>query len=390
MKEKQSDYLRCAAQVLCAVMVVLLFGNFCRLRHIAWPCLYKEYLSGVIAIAPVFLNIYLFFPRLYLKNKNANYLFFTFLSVFLACLAEMWMVYPQIYAVAMYHSSAEAASVSVFFDGLCVLFRDIAFVCFAFLTQALRENRQHRLEMESQVLTFHNQIQAQMDENVSFDSTGFFSDNQDVKTENNAEDMIKTEQKLLRGKSFEEKEMVLLDVDNILYCQQDHNYTYMYLVDGQRYFRYGSLQEVMGLLTDANGVQISRNTFVLYRHIVRYDHEAVYLRNPHTDKENGLSISSYYRESAQSLLGQHFRKVVTENRKQRKEFSDITSDKRRKQTASVYSFIANHPGCSAVEIKKHKHLSISTIQRIVVILKRRGMVEYWGSKRSGGYYAVSS
>lgn len=387
MEKKKPDYFRFAAQVICATVVILVFGNFCRLRHIAWPCLYKEYLSGVIALVPVFLNFYVFFPLFYLKNKNTNYLILTCLSVIIACLGEMWMVYPQIYSVAMYHSTAEAASYSVFIDGLCVLFRDSAFVCFAFLVKALCENRQYRHEMESQVLVSHHQIQAQMDENLISGNNEISADNQpDTLTT----EKTKTAQKQLRGKSFEEKEMVLLDVDNILYCQQDHNYTYMYLVDGQRYFRYGSLQEVMGLLTDANGVQISRNTFVLYRHIVRYDHEAVYLRNPHTDKENGLSISSYYRESAQSLLGQHFRKVVTENRKQRKEFSDITSDKRRKQTASVYSFIANHPGCSAVEIKKHKHLSISTIQRIVVILKRRGMVEYRGSKRSGGYYAVSS
>lgn len=387
MEKKKPDCLRFAAQVIGTIVVILVFGNFCRLRHIAWPCLYKEYLSGVIALVPVFLNIYLFFPLFYQKNKNANYVFYTSLSILLACLGEMWMVYPQIYSVAMYHSTAEAASFSVFFDGLCVLFRDCAFVCFAFLVKALRKNKQYRREMESQVLVSHHQIQAQMDENLISGNIEIPADNQ---LDTLATEKTKTAQKQLRGKSFDEKEMVLLDVDNILYCQQDRNYTYLYLTDGKRYFRYGSLQEVMELLTGTNGVQISRNTFVLYQYITCYDHEVVCLRNPLTDNEISLAISSYYRDSVQSLLGQHFRKVAPKNRKQQKDFFDITSEKKRKQVESVYSFIASHPGCSEVEIKKHKRLSISTIQRVVVILKRRGLVEYRGSKRSGGYYAVSS
>lgn len=392
MKVKKSNSLRFAAQAICAIVVILVFGNFCRLRYVAWPCLYKEYLSGVIALVPVFLNIYLFFPLFYQKNKNAIYLLFTCLSVLLACFAEMWMVYSQIHAVAMYHSSADLAAYSVFFDGLYVLLRDISFVCFAFLIQVLRENKRHLLEMEIQVLTSHNQIQAQMGEYVSVEnieqSLPDQVQNQTDDAENSHDGLTSSAIKHLQGKTFDKKGVVLLDVDEILYFQQDHNYTYLYVTDGQRYFRYGSLYEVMGLLTGTKGVQISRNTFVLYRYVDRYDKETVCLRNPLTNNEISLSVSSYYAESAQSSLSEYFHNRVEKTRKHTRAFSDIVPDKKRKQVGSIYSFIESHPGCSAVEIKKHKHLSISTIQRIIVWLKQQEMVEYQGSKRSGGYYVI--
>jgi len=392
MKGKKSNAPHFAVQAVCAIAVVLFFGNFCQLRPVAWPCLYKEYLSGVIALIPVFLNIYLFFPLLYQKNKNASYVLFSCLSVLTACFAEMWMVYPQIKAMTMYHSSVEVVSYRIFISGLCVLFRDIAFVCFVFLIQVLRENKRSRLEMESQVLTSHNQIQAQVEEHESKENLEHLLLDQPQNQTDDANNLhngpTSPVQKHLQGKSFDKKGITLLNVDDILYFQQDHNYTYIYVTDGQRYFRYGSLHEVMGLMTEKKGVQITRNTFVLYRYVNRHDKETVCLRNPLTDEEIGLPISSYYTDSAQSSLSEYFHSRVGKTQKLPNAFSDVLPKKKSKQAGAVYSFIENHPGCSAVEIKKHKHLSISTIQRIIVWLKQQEMVEYQGSKRSGGYFVI--
>jgi len=390
MNNQRTFYLHIAVQALIAAIVVIFFGNFCRMRTIAWPCLYKEYLSGVLVVILLFLNIYVIYPRFYHEKKNSIYLILTFLSILFTCVAEMVLVCPQILQIALYSTSPKGARITIFMDGLCVLFRDMAIAAFAFLFCALKDNQFQRLQTENTLLTAHNQIQALIEdtEALSQDMNPPEQLVQEVDADENAivtggGDLV-IEQ--LQGTTLDRKN-TLVNVEDLLYCQQDQNYTYLFITNGQRLFRYGSMREIGKLLTDSYGVQISRNLFVLYNHIVRFDNESVCLRNPVTSVESNFPISANYRDKALAMLGLHIHSSAKTKKTEHK-IPDNLPDKKRKQILSVYSFIKEHPGCSAVEIKKHKHLSTSTIQRIIVILKQENLVEYQGAKRSGGYFTL--
>ncbi len=408
MNNQRTSYFHIAVQALIAAIVVIFFGNFCRMRTIAWPCLYKEYLSGVLVVILLFLNIYVIYPRFYHEKKNSIYLILTFLSILFTCVAEMVLVCPQILQIALYSTSPKGARITIFMDGLSVLFRDMAIAAFAFLFCALKDNQFQRLQTENTLLTAHNQIQALIEDTEALsqdmnppeqlvqEETGTSSQDmnppdqlvQEVDADENAlaaggGDFVIEK---LQGTTLDRKN-TLVNVEDLLYCQQDQNYTYLFVANGQRLFRYGSMREIGKLLTDSYGVQISRNLFVLYNHIVRFDNESVCLRNPVTSVESNFPISANYRDKALAMLGLHIHSSAKTKKTEHKIFDNLP-DKKRKQIQAVYAFVKDHPDCSAIEIKKHKHLSISTIQRIIVILKQENLVEYRGAKRSGGYFAL--
>ena len=52
---------------------------------------------------------------------------------------------------------------------------------------------------------------------------------------------------------------------------------------------------------------------------------------------------------------------------------------------AVYNYIIAHPGCRSNEITLQINYSQSTIERCLVELRKQGLVEYVGSKKSGGY-----
>lgn len=54
----------------------------------------------------------------------------------------------------------------------------------------------------------------------------------------------------------------------------------------------------------------------------------------------------------------------------------------------IKSLIAENPGISAMRIVEMSDKSESTIRRTLALLKKQGILEYRGSKKTGGYYAI--
>ena len=73
-----------------------------------------------------------------------------------------------------------------------------------------------------------------------------------------------------------------------------------------------------------------------------------------------------------------------EKRKRKKKIPD--NDK----TKELYRLIANNPGISAIRLSKLTGMSSSTLNRNLNQLKAKGLITYEGSKKTGGYKAVSS
>ncbi|MBR4637407.1 MAG: MarR family transcriptional regulator, partial [Bacteroidales bacterium] len=51
----------------------------------------------------------------------------------------------------------------------------------------------------------------------------------------------------------------------------------------------------------------------------------------------------------------------------------------------VYSYIRRHPDCKASEISSGISIPTGSLNRILKQLKDEGLIEYTGSKKTGGY-----
>ena len=66
----------------------------------------------------------------------------------------------------------------------------------------------------------------------------------------------------------------------------------------------------------------------------------------------------------------------------------LTNNQRKQQRDILLEYIRKHPNCSATDIKKNRRISQSTVNRILAQLKKEGLIEYVGSKKTGGYKVV--
>ena len=55
---------------------------------------------------------------------------------------------------------------------------------------------------------------------------------------------------------------------------------------------------------------------------------------------------------------------------------------------TVLNYIREHPGCRSTEIIAHTTYPKTTLDRCLSDLKRQGLIEYRGSKKTGGYCVV--
>jgi ATP-dependent DNA helicase RecG len=52
----------------------------------------------------------------------------------------------------------------------------------------------------------------------------------------------------------------------------------------------------------------------------------------------------------------------------------------------VYDYIQSHQGTSAVDMENKLNIPLRTLQRWLKELKEKDLIEYCGSKKSGGYF----
>jgi hypothetical protein len=196
------------------------------------------------------------------------------------------------------------------------------------------------------------------------------------------------------------KNFLLISIDNIYYCRRDGNYIRIFLVDsdGTYVTRYGSLKFMEQLLGHKDFIRISSSILVPFLYIKSYDENRVVMKTINWTKEPLVfKIGTKRKEQIVEELATHFQsdhaKIASESpilksveNQNKQTYYHPSQDK----IAGVFQYIKEHPGCRSTEIVANVGYKLSTTERCLSELRKKGLVEYVGSKKTGGYQAKTT
>lgn len=349
---------------LFAVLVLCAFNYYSLLRPAAYGALYKESITAIFVVSICFLNYFVLFPILYKKRKFLLYAVSTFFSVLIAAIAEEVLVYPQVSEIISQIGDLTLHEYTIFLI-VTLFIRNLCFLGLFFLVSLLEDFFRENMEIKESLKRINNLIIVRSDNNTN------------------------------------KNEMVTIPLSDIVYCQQDENYTYFFTTDGNKYNRNCSLSSFAKELGNQLVVRISRGVIVFYKHVHSFDENNVYVAFMDKEKPIGFLISNAYKENAMRLLKknttprQHHIEELLPNPEQTQgieetiqisnEMESTCQTEERNNIQFVLDYINGHPDCKGTDIVQFCRLSLSTVNRILKQLRDEGLIEYSGSKKTGGY-----
>ena len=60
----------------------------------------------------------------------------------------------------------------------------------------------------------------------------------------------------------------------------------------------------------------------------------------------------------------------------------------KEKTQAVFSYIQKHFNCNSGDIVTETNMPLSTVERCIAVLKKQNLIEYSGSRKTGGYRVV--
>ena len=363
---KKSQLFTLFFHILFCLAVVLSFRYNSYLRPAALGALYKEYIAASIVLSLCYLNYFVLYPLFYVKRRFLIYIILTLLSLITFSLAEEALVYPQVYGVV--HLLDINLNLYFIEQTILIMLRDACFVLFSFslsiISSLKKENKDIYLYLHN-----HNHLIVAKD------------------TKNNT---------------------VTIHLDDITYCQQIENYAYINLSNGMQYSKNCSLSALAEELGTDYSVRISRSIIAMYVYVQSYDINTVYLCT--NEGVKGFAITQSYKNQAIIQLKKHCpisedafdtlnaletpaivtnqsSKTLIEKDEDSISANSANLDEKR-YSYMILSFITGNPDCKGSDITQFCGLSLSTVNRILAQLKEEGLVEYVGSKKTGGYRAV--
>ena len=336
IKSTNCKYL---AHVIFCSAFLFLFSKNALLRPSPASAQNKDFFIGAMLLFFCYLHALVLHPALYRKNKTLAYVACSIISIIVCLVVEFSWLYTDIMDCLLNNLSVPQAHA---YYRTCILFaslRDAGLLSFSFLVCEFNWNR---------------------------------------RKEESTERLLMESAKKIMVKNFSGKD-ILLNFNQIRYCEQEENTTKIYGMDGNVYFRYGSLKHFQNLFDNGYFVQINRKTLIAKNHIKSFTNTQLWIVN----EEEPFEISSVFQKQMESLFISHKKTHPLEKESKRKKEKGDSMD--NKNTQSVYQIIIENPFISAVKLADQTRLSQSTINRILKQLKDEGLVEYVGSKKTGGY-----
>ena len=175
----------------------------------------------------------------------------------------------------------------------------------------------------------------------------------------------------------------VINAGDISYCQQNGNYTDIFLTNGLSCTKYTSLKNLQDLI-GGGFVQISKNCIVNTTDIKSFDDDVIVLRSEKGTVEVRLPVGKPFKDMVLEHMKRTTHLTAFEEKSHRRTAPSINNPKKMR----IYSYILNHPNCKMNEIIAHTGIPKSTMSRFLKDLLSNGHIVYYGSKRYGGYEAV--
>lgn len=167
-------------------------------------------------------------------------------------------------------------------------------------------------------------------------------------------------------------------------------------MDGAKYTRYCSIKYLEQHLGSDEFVRLSPSVIVPFRHIASCKGKEVVMRMfPWMEKPLTFRLDTPDIVETAETICAHLPADQEKTGEQGQEDGQshagrATSVPPEKKIDDVFRYIRRHTGCRSKEITLHTSFSLSTVERCLSELRRRGLIEYEGSKKSGGYRAVTT
>ena len=343
--------------LFCAVLLYF-FGFNCRLRPVAFPAVYKEYIAGGFAIITIYLNFWVLFPKLYTCRRYKEYWLYTIGSVVLSSCLEMILVYPQLYNIYISYSRPEMIE-TLTMDSFYVTIRNGGLTLFAYTINEIIWLKKQTAEKDSLVREKYNSL--------------------DVKDKKHQPLFILT--------------------GNIYYCEQDRNISVIHLLDGKQYVRYCSMNSLEELLGKTEFVRISRNVIVPKNYISNFKDNKIELgKNDNYSQPMVFRVSESYLEKVVNQLNLEIKSPPIQNSKKNindpdsKKISAVTDIQsilevfnQNQKLLTVYHYISTHSNCKISDISDDCKISKGSVSRYLAKLTEHGLISYNGAKKTGGY-----
>ena len=315
----------------------------------------KEFFSGLLLLATLYANYYIFYPKLY-QGHTFIYWFSIVIASLIAGCVELALGYPFIskcHAVII----AEVGS-SYYFSKhiMLIVSRNIAFNLFPYMLRE-RKHLQQSLETEIRMVYQYARMIDVCDD------------------KNNCQH---------------------ISIDDIYYCMKNGNETDIYTVNDIKYTRYCTIKYMIQFFENKEFIRISPSVIVPFQYISSRNGETVIMKKmPNMEKPPTFKLDTQkYPQTASEIdnyLHANQGNTDIEQQDSEEEKSKVTlSVPPKEKLDAVLNYIQEHPGCRSREIISHTSYKKTTMERCLSYLKRKGLIEYSGSKKTGGYRVAKS
>lgn len=362
------------------IFFVLFFGYYVRNSFLRVRCDIRiEYILAIVLILAMVVNYWLLYPMFYKKYSFWVYALVSVIEAFLVTMLEYILtINVELSLVAQRMSDLDIIRIKlVFFFN--IMTRNICLLGFVGLT-ANNFRQKFRLLEKDRL-------------------------------------MLKKENRVIARKNHED---YIIDASTICYVRQQQNETTIFTDDGQQYKRRGSMIFFEETMPPASCVRISKSTIVFCSHIQSFTDKEVTIQMKESDKNVTLPFGRYIASSAYTAIQQIMQPCQQIDNSQQtvktdtvpsvspdttdpKETAPTVSDndhqqpsqpakkrKRNQKYSMVFNFITEHAGCNIKDIVDVTTIPKSTVSRILTELKKEGLIEYVGSKKTGGYHVADN
>ena len=312
----------------------------------------KEIVAGLLLLASVYSNYFLIYPKVYAQHRFAAYWGTVIGISCLSAVVELLLAYTGKSVCNTFTISEPQDVLFMLTQLFFVAGRNITFNVFTF---EMRNSRHFKTGYNTEVQVVYEQL--------------------------NRLDVTDTD-----------SNCILIPINNIYYCLQKSNSIQVHTVDHKMFKRYCSMKHLEQLFNKEDFIRISGKVLIPYKYIQSVWNGEVLLK-PLSTQEEALPFIINPKKSAQitekiTRYLQHRQSDTVSNISSILKGKDLNSELTHKETTTL-AYIYINPGCKAQAIAEALSCSISTVERVLAKLKQDGLIEYSGSKKTGGYHAAA-